>query len=295
MVSFLYVCNTSSDNISKINLASFKEEIKIPLGMDKINKIGPHDLCVYNDMLLSANMYSSSLSFISLNEDKEIENYFIGMHCNGVKVWQDNAYVICGETNSLFLFSLTKKKIIEEIPCGIFPHCISICEKNNLAVVANMHSESITLIDLSSKECIKSIKVQSYPTKATFSEDGRYILVCESKMGLNRRGTLNIIDLKTLESLKRIEAGSCPVDIFLDGKYCFISNFADGTLSIIDINNRKEEKRIKIGGMPRGIVKSGKYLYAGDNYNNVLVQVDLIKESKKVITIGGEPTGMTLC
>ncbi|ERI89598.1 hypothetical protein HMPREF1982_04463 [Clostridiales bacterium oral taxon 876 str. F0540] len=293
-MGFLYVCNTSSDNISKINLDEFKEEYRIPVGVDKISKAGPHDLCIYNDMLLSANIYSNSLSFISLKEGKEVENHFIGMHCNGVKIWGDNAYIICGETNSLFLFSLAKKKIIEEVPCGIFPHSISICKNKNLAVVSNMHSENITLIDLTCNECIKSIKVEAYPTKAIFSEDGSYILVCESNMGLNINGTLNIIDSNSFESLGRIEAGSCPVDIFMEGKRCFISNFADGTLSIIDIYNRREEKRVRVGGMPRGIVKKDKYVYAGDNYNNVLVKVDLEKETKKVIAVGGEPTGMTL-
>ena len=67
-----------------------------------------------------------------------------------------------------------------------------------------------------------------------------------------------------------------------------------GTVSIVEIASLKEVKRIKVGGMPRGIMKSDKYIYVGDNYNNLLLQLDLEVDSKKVISIGGEPTGMTI-
>ena len=51
--------------------------------------------------------------------------------------------------------------------------------------------------------------------------------------------------------------------------------------------------RSNVGGMPKGIIKLGESIYVGDNYNNLLIKADLIKENKKVISIGGEPTGMT--
>ena len=293
-MSFLYVCNTSSDYISKINLDLFKEESKIPVGMDKTNKAGPHDLYAYNNTLLVANSYSNSLSIVDIDKNCEIENYFIGMHCNGVRVYDENAYVICGETNSIVVFNLIKKKIIEEIPCGSFPHSIDINLYKKLIAVANMHSDSITLIDCCNRENIVDIKVSAYPTKVLFSKDGEWLLVCESRMGMIKDGTLNIIDLNTLKSIGKIELGNSPVDIFTNENYCYVSNFGDGTISILDIESMKEIKRIKVGGMPRGIVQKENYIYVGDNYNNLLIQVNIEKENKKVITIGGEPTGMTL-
>lgn len=293
-LSYLYVCNTSSDYISKVNLAAFKEEFKIPLNQNKLSRVGPHDICGYKDKLLVANSYNNSLSIIDINENKEIENYFIGMHCNGVSVFEDNAYIICGELNSLIVFNLIKKKIIEEIPCESFPHSISIDEEKGIMVIANMQSDSITLACCSDKENIFNIKVASYPTKAIFTPNGRYVLVCESNMGIHENGTLRIIELNSLKTISRVKAGNSPVDIYADDDYCYISNFGDGTISIVDINKHVEIKRIKIGGMPRGIVKGGKNIYIGDNYNNLLVKFNIEKENKKVIPIGGEPTGMTL-
>ncbi len=291
ILSHLFVCNTSSDCISKVDLAMFKEASKIPLGVDKNSSIGPHGICVYKDKLLIANSYSNSLSIIDVEEQKEVENYFIGMHCNGVEVFEDNAYVICGELNSIIVFNLINNKIIEELPCESFPHSISIDKSKGLIAVSNMHSDSITLVDCQNRESTMNIKVSAYPTKTIFDQ---YILVCESSMGVNTNGTISVIEAKSLKLLGRIKVGNSPVDIDSNKNYCYVSNFGDGTVSIVDINRLKEVKRIKIGGMPRGIIKSDKYIYVGDNYNNLLLQLNIEKESKKVISIGGEPTGMTI-
>lgn len=290
----LFVCNTSSDYISKVNLAMFREDSKIPLYVDKDTRVGPHGICVYKDKLLVANSYSNSLSIVDVQEEKEIENYFIGMHCNGVNIFEDNAYVICGELNSLIVFNLIKNKAIEEIPCGNFPYSIDINKDKGLIAVSNMHSDNITLIDCRNRENSLNIKVAAYPTRAVFDRTGKYILVCESNMGVRANGTLSIIETKSLKLLGRVKVGNSPVDAVTDRDYCYVSNLGDGTISVVDIANLREIKRMKVGGMPRGILKSSKFIYVLDNYNNLLLQVDFERESKKAIVVGGEPTAMTI-
>lgn len=294
ILSNLYICNTSTDTISKINLVDFKEEGQIPLRLRSQNKIGPHGICFYEDNLLIANSFGNSLSIISIDEEEEIENYFIGMHCNDVEVYEHNAYIVCGELNSIIVFNLIMKKIIEEIPCGSYPHSIYINKYNTLAVVANMHSDSITIFDCLNRDNIYQLPVSEYPTKAIFSEDGQYIFVCESKLGLKSCGTLRIIDIDSLKTVGKIKLGNSPVDICASQNYCYVSNFGDGTVSILDINKLKVIRKIRVGGMPRGIIVKESHIYVGDNYNNLLIKVDIEKENKKVISIGGEPTGMTL-
>lgn len=290
----LYICNTYSDYISKVNLDIFKEEDKIILGSKNITRTGPHGICGYNNQLLVANNFSDSISIIDLITDKEAENYFIGAHCNDVIVYEDNAFVICGELNSVIVFNLIKRKVIEEIPCGNSPHSISISPNNKIIAVSNMESDNITLIDADKRDVINTISVGAYPVDAVFNFDGSQILVCESNMGGDAAGAVSIIPIDTGNIASRISVGICPVEICTDTKYCFISNFGDGSISFVNYVSKKEIKKIKIGGMPRGIVKKGKYLYIGDNYNNLLLQVDILNESKKVISIGREPTGMTL-
>ncbi|MCB2360185.1 YncE family protein [Clostridium estertheticum] len=289
----LYVCSTSSDCISKVNLDLFIEEEKIYLDKQNLKRIGPHGIYVYENKILTANSYDNSISIVN-TYNYEIESYFIGMHCNDLSVYDNKAYVICGDSDDIIVFDLEKKNIVEAIPCGNSPHSIYICKKKDLIIVANMNSDSITLIECAQNGNIKEIRVGAYPTKAVITPDGNYILVCESNIGMDNKGCINIISLKNCNVLNKIPVGNSPVDMYFNGEYCYVSNFGDGTVSILDINKYKEIKRIEVGGMPRGILEDEKYLYVGDNYNNLLFRIDKITENKKVISIGTEPTGMTL-
>ncbi|MBU3100152.1 MULTISPECIES: YncE family protein [Clostridium] len=289
----LYVCSTSSDCISKVNLDLFIEEEKIYLDNQNLKRIGPHGIYVYKNKILTANSYDNSISIVN-TYNYEIESYFIGMHCNDLSVYDNKAYVICGDSDDIIVFDLEKKNIVEAIPCGNSPHSIYICKKKDLIIVANMNSDSITLIECAQNGNTKEIRVGAYPTKAVITPDGNYILVCESNIGMDNKGCINIISLKNCNVLNKIPVGNSPVDMYFNGEFCYVSNFGDGTVSILDINKYKEIKRIEVGGMPRGIIEDEKYLYVGDNYNNLLFRIDKITENKKVISIGTEPTGMTL-
>ncbi|MBU3112028.1 YncE family protein [Clostridium lacusfryxellense] len=288
----LYVCSTSSDCISKVNLDLFVEEEKIYLDKVNLKRVGPHGICGYKNKILTANSYGNSISLVDI-KNYETESYFIGMHCNDLSVDDNKVYVICGDSDDIIVFDLEKKTIVEAIPCGNSPHSIYICKRKKLIIVANMNSDSITIIDSSRDGDIKNIKVGAYPTKAVITPDGNYILVCESNIGMDNKGNISIISLKNYNVIQKISVGNSPVDMYCNQKYCYISNFGDGTVSMVDINSYKEVKKIEIGGMPRGIIEDERYLYVGDNYNNLLFRIDKNTDDKKAISIGGEPTGMT--
>ena len=289
----LYVCNTSSDCISKVDLDSYIEEEKIYLDSENLKRIGPHGIYVHENKIITANSYDNSISLVNM-DSYETESYFTGMHCNDLSVYDNKVYVICGDSDDILVFDLDKKHIVEAIPCGNLPHSIYICKKRNLIIVANMNSDSITIIDGAENGNIKSVRVGAYPTKAVITADGNYILVCESNIGMDSKGSISIISLKNLNVLYKIPVGNSPVDMYFNERFCYVSNFGEGTVSIVDINNYKEIKKIEVGGMPRGILEDEKYLYVGDNYNNLLIRIDKATENKKAIAIGGEPTGMTL-
>lgn len=290
----LFICNTSSDCISKVNLEQFKEEGKIDLNSSNYRRIGPHGICKYRDKLITANSYGNGISIVDIKENKEVIDYFIGMHCNDVIVNKDNAYIICGESNNVVMFDLVKGGLLEEIPCGSLPHSIVINKEKKLILISNMENDSVTLMDLSDNKRNENIRVGAYPTKSIFSFDGNYIFVCESNLGCDSKGSIAVISLKTLRILNRIKVGNSPVDMYYDGRYCYVSNFGDGSISIVDMSHYKEVDRVIIGGMPRGIVKLNENIYVGDNYNDLLIEYNMKENIKSTIPIGGEPTGMVL-
>lgn len=290
---YLYLCNTSSDYISKIDLSTFSEENRIYLkSHDMKEKIGPHGVCIYKNKLIVANSYSNSISIINIPNELEESSYYIGVNCNDVAVFQDKAYIICGDLNSLIVFDLVENKVVEEVPCGDLPHSICLNKEKKLLVVSNMKDDSITLIDCANNENVKNIRVGAYPTKALFTVDGQYALICESNIGSDFKGSISVLSLKNFKIINRVITGNSPIDMYCNERLCFVSNFGDGTISIIDINHYKEKEKIIVGGMPRGIIELSGNIYVGDNYNNLLIKVDTRDGTKIHIPVGGEPTGM---
>ncbi|URZ07265.1 YncE family protein [Clostridium felsineum] len=290
-MSFICVCNSGSDDLSVIDLDNLKENFRIDLRI-QTSRIGPHGIFKYKDNIVTANTFSNTLSFVNLEKKEIYKSCFIGMHCNDLRIVKESAYVICGDSNSVIKYNFQDEVIDEMISCGYMPHSIDFNAKNNMFVTADMGSSSITVFKKSSLGYINSIKVGEYPTKAIFTEDGEKVIVCESNMGTDYNGTLSIIPLNNIEKKRSVKVGKWPVDIFCDNKICFVSNFGDGTVSIIDLEKMKEIRKIYVGGMPRGIIKRNKLLYVGDSYNNNLICIDIHSDTKKIIPIGNEPTGI---
>lgn len=290
----LFVCNTSSDSISVINLDLFLEERRIPLKMCEYERVLPQGICAYKNNLLIANNYSNSISKINLKKDNMQQNYFIGMNCNDVDVCEDNAFVICGDSNTIVRFNLVENKIEEEIPCGNFPHSIEICKEKRKIITANMYSDSITIYDYMDTNSIVIKRVGEFPTKAIFNEDGSNIIVCESNIGCDKAGSISILSTKDLKLISKIQVGDSPIDMCFENNICYISNFGDGTVSVVDINKNIEIKRIETGGMPRGVIVKNGVIYVGDSYNNLLLNINLNNKKRKSISIGKEPTGMII-
>lgn len=290
----LFICNTSSNYISKINTKLLKEELRIKLVCDNNEKIGPHGISRYNDNLLVANTYNNSLSIINIKKNTEIERYFIGMNCSDVVAAGNFAYILCSELNNVTVFDLIERKVVEVIPCGNMPYSIDINKQHKLLIISNFCNDSLTLINYDKNELIENIRVGEYPSKAMFTVDGRYVLVCESFIGSDFRGSIGIISMKTRKIINRVAVGNAPVDMFVNENECCVSNFGEGSVSIIDINNFKEIKRINTGGMPRGLVKEENNIFVGDNYNNLLIKINVNSGIINNIPIGKEPTGMIL-
>lgn len=292
-MDYLFVCNTGSDNLSRINLRSFKEEERIALSNSE-NKIGPHGICPWKGGVITANSYSSSISIVDANEQVNIEEHYIGGNCNAIAVYNGSAYITCGESNNIVVFDIESRRIAEEIPGGNLPHSVDISCNLGLMVITNMENDSISVLDCSSHEIIKNIHVGSYPTKSIFSRDGKFILVCESHLGSDCDGYINIIPTDNLNSNRRIKAGKSPIDIFCEDNMCYVANFSEESISYIYMDEMDIVKKVFIGGMPRSLLKKGRFLYIGDNYSGQLIRYDIFSDKKQAIAIGREPIAMTL-
>ncbi|CAM3008241.1 YncE family protein [Hathewaya histolytica] len=286
---YIYICNTFSDSISEINIREFKEERRIKINSNQ--RVGPHGIHKFSDILFTANNYSNDISLIDLN-DYSVRSFYVGTNCTDIKVNGDKAYIVCGDSNDMKVFNLLDEKIEKSIYCGDFPHSIDIQGVINKILVCSMRDGYVNLLDLNEEKVIDKVKVGNYPTKAIFCDNGRFILVCESHFG-EKFGNITVLD-KELKHIEKLKVGKGPVDMYSSGDKLYISNMGDGTVSVIDLELLKEVDKISIGGMPRGIIEKDGFLYVGDYFRSRLIKICLKSRVKECIYIGKEPNSMIL-
>jgi len=291
-MSYIILCNTGSDSLNKINTENLKNQ-SIFLSAGE-SPFGPHGLSLYKDKILVANNYNNSISLINYKSFKEENNLYIGAHPNDIVAHDDIAYVSCGESNSLIIYDMINERVNFEVPTGRVPHNIALLEKENLLFISNMGDDSISVIDYINNKEIKRIKVENTPTKINVSKNKKYLYVCMSYLGYDRKGSIGIIELKTLELINKIQVGLSPVDLFEEDDYLYVSNLCEGSISIVNLKDIKEENKIIIGGMPRGIVKVKKNIFVGDYLNGILNIIGIENKKIKTISTGTEPNAMVL-
>lgn len=311
-MSYIILCNTGSDIISKIKVESLEVENYILCGNDRT--FGPHEIILYNDNILTANNYNNTISVIpklqfeekrtiskwnSIDKKKNKfitkgKNLYIGAHPNDIVQYNNNIFVTCGESNSVILYNLKEEKININIPVGRFPHNIELHENNRYAFVSNMGDDSISMIDIELNKEIKRLSLENTPIKIKISKNNYYLYVCMSYLGYDREGYIGIVSLDSFELVHKVRVGFSPVDLFEDNEYLYVSNFCGQSISIVNLRNLKEEKRIDISGMPRGIIKFNEKIFVGDYLNGVLNVVNLKTKQIKAIAVGKEPNAMTL-
>lgn len=290
-MSFIILCNTGSDSLSKISLNDYGvKRVSFTL-CDK--PIGPHGIKVYGKRIVTANTYNDSVSFFNAETLVEEKNLKVGPKPNDIVVVEDKLYTICGESNAVVVHDINDEKVICEISTGSWPHSLEFYSKKDLILVSNLEGNSITVISKENYNIIKTISTPEYPTRLKVSNDREMLYVCESYLGNEQDGYLDIFSLKDFSRIKRIRLGTSPIDLCEDNKNIYISNFTDGSISIVDKEMLKVKSTLYVGGMPKGIIKHLDNLYVADYLKGRLIVIENYK-MKKVIAIEVEPNAMTL-
>lgn len=287
----IVICNTGADSLSRIVLNTNSiEKITFSLGE---KPIGPHGIKKYYDGFITANNYNDSISFFDGITLKERLNIKIGPRPNDLVVYKEKVYTICGESNSVVVYDILERKTICEIETDNWPHSIDCDEEKGIAFISNLESNNITVINMNDYSIITKIYTPEYPTKVVLSRDGDYIYVCESYLGDDKNGYLEIVSTSTFKTVSRVEVGSSPIEVFEGDGKIYTSNLTGGDISVINKSNFMLEKNIYVGGMPKGIIMFDKILYVADYLKSKLYVVDNA-QIKKVIAIESEPNAMTL-
>jgi DNA-binding beta-propeller fold protein YncE len=131
----------------------------------------------------------------------------------------------------------------------------------------------------------------SRPWMLRASPDGKEVWVQTAS------GTNVVLDSRTLETLHTEELGEQPVTVAFspNGRYAFVTHFADDWVAVMDPESGKLVKRLEVGqnGANVSFRPDGKYGYVAVTGENAVAVVEMDSlEVEKRLAVGEEPMGL---
>lgn len=256
MDSIVAVVSKFERKVTFVNPKTLKEIFQIPVPG------GPHELTVSKDgkFVFVANYHQSdnspghSISIIDVDSGKEIKKIELGalLMPHGIIYRDDKLYFTSELTRTVGRYNISTNSIDWIRGTGqSLSHILALSPDNKYLFVTNMHSDSVTAIEIGANgqnpAGFKQIPVGSHPEGIAVSPDGKEIWV-----GHNGDGNISIIDSQTLTVKKIMKVGEVPIRLKFtkDGKKIVIVDPKGSDLIIYDSVSHHELKRFPIFGGP---------------------------------------------
>ncbi len=184
------------------------------------------------------------------------------------------------------------------------PRDVAIDTANNIAIVANLNGNSVSLIDLNSNTLIvaEPIPVGTNPISVAYYREKNIALVANYQSN-----SVSVIDLKNRARIRDISVGLKPVDIALNlqTKKAVVVNSDTNDISVLDLDKASDlvsspvDATITVGSRPFGAVINPSTNFAAvvSSGNKSISMVNLGDNTKftTVVTgIGDTPTHIAL-
>ena len=159
--------------------------------------------------------------------------------------------------------------------------------------VPERDQDTVAMFDTNTLKTAKRVEFPegSKPWMLRVSPNGKELWV-QTATGSNV-----VLDSQTLETLYTEELGEQPVTVAFspDGRYNFVTHFADDWVAVMDPGNGKLIKRLEVGqnGANVSFRPDGKFGYVALTGENAVAVVEM--ESLEVetrLTVGEEPMGL---
>lgn len=160
---------------------------------------------------------------------------------------------------------------------------------SKFAFVTNTDSNTISVVDLQTKEELKQIDIGESPRGAMAIDKERGFGFVSNCAG----NTISVINLLEGELEGEIEVGLAPrgVDISSDNKWLFVANSGSATVTIIDLATREVVHTVNVERNPRQLQVSpnGKYVtvpnFGSDSMSIIEIDDSDIINSKNIANI----------
>jgi YVTN family beta-propeller protein len=181
-------------------------------------------------------------------------------------------YVSLPQSNQVAVIDPRSWKVVTNIDAGLKPTRLALQHDQRYLWVGT--DEGVTVIDAVSGKVAARIKTAAGPHEIVFNDDDSLAFVTNKEAG-----TVSLIDVRKLASVKEIKAGSRPAAIAFSSlsKNAYVVNESDGTIVAIDAAKRDVVAQIKTEPGIRSVRISpdGRYGFAVNSNKNVVYVFDL--------------------
>lgn len=301
----IYVANKGDDTITWIKNKQLKKNIKVysydgiykdKQYNDSASAVGPHKLILNKNLniLYSLNVYDNSISIIDLKNFDFIKSIYVGLSPNDGIIFDNYIFISCGDTDCINIFDITSEKVIAQINVGSLPQRIIYSNRYKKAFVANMNSESVTIVDPINMVYVKDIILGSRPCDICLSKDEKYLFISNINFETGFNGNLKIYDIFEEKVIKTVDCGRYPISIVYDNDNIYIADSYLNTLRKIDLSTLKH-KEIFSGYMPSYILVNDRNIVMSVTGEDSIFLI--YKDSLKIenrIRVGKEPEGLII-
>lgn len=182
---------------------------------------------------------------------------------------------------------IRQEDVIRDYPVN--SNNIVMNQEGDSIYIANIDVNTVSIVDVQTKEVLNEIPVGNRPKQLTLSPDEKLLYV--ACMFDNR---VDIISLEKNEVVDSIVVGIEPFGIITsqDGKLLYTANYRSGTVSVIDLTSKNVLKEIEIGDRPRTltITANGEKIYV-PHYLDAKISVIHTADNvvQKVIALDNSP------
>lgn len=238
----LFVVNKLDPSITKIDLSNKKKVKTLVLGIE------PHEAIISadkktlivsdfgNEEKSADELYLVSTETFKLIKTIKLKNK-TKLHGLALSNNPDIILVTSEGAGSLMAVNIQSGKIESETKTlGKESHMVVPHPGRNIAYVANIGSNNVSVINYGKDSLIKNIYCGKGTEGIDLSKDG-------SELWLSNKfeDSISIISTESFELIQKLKTEKMPVRLAFtnDGKYCVVSNHAAGILSVYDVKTRE--------------------------------------------------------
>lgn len=225
---------------------------------------------------------------------------------------------ISNQQGGIAVLDLARLELVGEFQVGAKgPRGIGVTADGRYLVTANKDDANVSIIDLTSRQVVKQVKIGKNPEFVRVLGDQAFVTYEPSSKGgpPPKHGTakleeddddddkiparIAIVDIRKGVLVKEITSGpeTEGIEFTPDGKRMIVTNEADNTITVHDIRSGKLLKTVptgKFGDRPRGIKVSpdGKTYVATLEFGDKLLVLDAKLNPVKAVDTGKTPYGV---